>query len=301
MDGTSPTGSPPLDEKAFQDLLNDIDDELVGSDAVNIEMQPRAKASRISSELDKAFRTGQTERPPNIGRRSSGATVDVDSTWGGFPEGQEEEDLLLQKESLSTDLLGDLTNATTTETAGESWRTRRKSNPPPRITTGSESNYTSTIPSPNTLVQQRTQAARFDSSPMFEVLSNTEAKREWRLEDIGSMPESQFLKLILKLAEMDMAKEGENDGGTEGKKIGSAARIRELVWRRTNYIKLNDDAAKMIRMPYWRLALARIPAMAVTMMFELGVGGIIAYYDDTLKEHILMTAFIPVLSAVSGS
>ncbi|KAJ3114818.1 hypothetical protein HDU96_001645 [Phlyctochytrium bullatum] len=46
--------------------------------------------------------------------------------------------------------------------------------------------------------------------------------------------------------------------------------------------------------------MARIPALAVTLLLELGVGAVIAYYDDTLKAHIIMAAFIPVLSAVSG-
>ncbi|KAJ3208489.1 hypothetical protein HDU67_006701 [Dinochytrium kinnereticum] len=287
---------------------------------MNMEMQPRSWPTRISVELEAAFAStdglGDLASGPTVTRRRSAGELSGWTTAPDGKDGQEEDDLLLY-DSSSTDLLGGRASP---------WKNRRKSNPPPKITTlpnstNSSVSFISSPPAHNGRSRPKTPIgsaigrtslsyAAVPISPMFDILSTggIERPRPWNLEEVGLMPESQFLKILLKLSESVQQEAKATtavDGGGEGDGNGTfkpdpTDRLKELVWRRLNYIKANDDAARMSRMPYWRLAMARIPALAVTMMLELGVGAVIAKFDDTLKEHIIMAAFIPVLSAVSG-
>eukprot|EP01135_Chromosphaera_perkinsii_P004528 Nk52_evm22s287 gene=Nk52_evmTU22s287 len=48
-------------------------------------------------------------------------------------------------------------------------------------------------------------------------------------------------------------------------------------------------------------AFSRFPALFITLVIELMAGVVIARYERTLKEIVLLTSFMPVISAISGN
>ncbi len=51
----------------------------------------------------------------------------------------------------------------------------------------------------------------------------------------------------------------------------------------------------------FKIAMLRSPAIILTLFLELVVGLVISRFKLILEKHILLTAFIPVISAVSGN
>ncbi|KAJ3284550.1 hypothetical protein HK104_009880 [Borealophlyctis nickersoniae] len=111
------------------------------------------------------------------------------------------------------------------------------------------------------------------------------------------LPEQQFLTLLLRRCDSAGAGAGDEVGG------GAEAmdELYELVKRRVDYLNEHDDAAQLQRMPFWKIAIWRCPAILATLTFELGVGGIISAQHVTLEKHILLASFMPILSSMSGN
>ncbi|KND01397.1 uncharacterized protein SPPG_03207 [Spizellomyces punctatus DAOM BR117] len=95
------------------------------------------------------------------------------------------------------------------------------------------------------------------------------------------LPEQEFLNLILHQANLDDA--------------------QELCRARLDYLLKTDDARKLQRTPFYKVALYRSPAILTTLLLEMLVGAIVSSYADVLDRHILLTAFTPVLSSMSGN
>lgn len=55
------------------------------------------------------------------------------------------------------------------------------------------------------------------------------------------------------------------------------------------------------RMPYYTIALNRLPAILTTITLEMGVSLVIISFKDLMKSHMLIAAFFPVLSAIAGN
>ncbi|KAJ3153324.1 hypothetical protein HDU86_005281 [Geranomyces michiganensis] len=85
------------------------------------------------------------------------------------------------------------------------------------------------------------------------------------------LPEQDFLSLILHQHSLDDA--------------------QELCRARLDYLYENDDARKM----------QRFPAITLTLCLELVVAAIIDSYTDIRTQYPLLSAFIPVLSSISGN
>ncbi|HZQ93043.1 MAG TPA: magnesium transporter [Terriglobales bacterium] len=64
---------------------------------------------------------------------------------------------------------------------------------------------------------------------------------------------------------------------------------------------IGADAAEMDRRTPAQVARLRLPWLLGTMLIELGAGGIIAQFDNVLRQVILLASFMPVISAVSGN
>ncbi|KAI8805748.1 hypothetical protein BJ742DRAFT_393877 [Cladochytrium replicatum] len=77
--------------------------------------------------------------------------------------------------------------------------------------------------------------------------------------------------------------------------------ILDLVRQRLDWRAEHDDAAKMSRLPFWKLSLYRLPAIAMTLTFEIVVGVVISLFTRTMEKHLLLASFMPVLSAISGN
>ncbi|KAJ3182087.1 hypothetical protein HDU87_000433 [Geranomyces variabilis] len=95
------------------------------------------------------------------------------------------------------------------------------------------------------------------------------------------LPEQDFLSLILHQHSLDDA--------------------QELCRARLDYLFENDDARKMQRAPFYKIALYRFPAITLTLCLELVVAAIIDSYTDIRTKYPLLSAFIPVLSSISGN
>ena len=69
-----------------------------------------------------------------------------------------------------------------------------------------------------------------------------------------------------------------------------------------DYLKLaGTDAGEMERRTPRQIAMLRLPWLLGTMLIELGAGLVIHRFDDVLQRVILLAAFMPVISAVSGN
>ncbi|KAJ3144993.1 hypothetical protein HDU89_007605 [Geranomyces variabilis] len=95
------------------------------------------------------------------------------------------------------------------------------------------------------------------------------------------LPEQDFLSLILHQHSLDDA--------------------QELCRARLDYLFENDDARKMQRTPFYKIAMYRFPAITLTLCLELVVAAIIDGYTDIRTQYPLLSAFIPVLSSISGN
>ncbi|KAI9011311.1 hypothetical protein BC832DRAFT_550336 [Gaertneriomyces semiglobifer] len=107
------------------------------------------------------------------------------------------------------------------------------------------------------------------------------ATPSWTHRRAQNLPEQEFLTLVLDAASLEEA--------------------HELVSLRLSHLLQNDDALKMQRRPFYKVALFRIPAILVTLSLGMLVGGIVSSHDETLRAHILLASFLPILSSVSGN
>ncbi|KAJ3128593.1 hypothetical protein HK098_004019 [Nowakowskiella sp. JEL0407] len=96
-----------------------------------------------------------------------------------------------------------------------------------------------------------------------------------------SLPEAEFLNLISHQNNLDD--------------------VLEMVRMRMDFLRENDDASKLNRLPFWKLASYRLPAIILTIIFELCVGLVISKFSETMSKHLLIASFMPVLSAISGN
>jgi magnesium transporter len=62
-----------------------------------------------------------------------------------------------------------------------------------------------------------------------------------------------------------------------------------------------DYAKEYSKMKSYVVAYRRIPAITTTILLELMVGYIVSEYAHVLEKHILLTSFLPVLSALGGN
>jgi len=62
-----------------------------------------------------------------------------------------------------------------------------------------------------------------------------------------------------------------------------------------------SDAAELERRSPRQIALLRLPWVLATLVIELGAGGVIHYFDQTLSRVILLASFMPVIQAISGN
>ncbi|TPX49598.1 hypothetical protein SeMB42_g02565 [Synchytrium endobioticum] len=76
---------------------------------------------------------------------------------------------------------------------------------------------------------------------------------------------------------------------------------QDMARSRYEYLRLNDDAARLHRTPFWKVALYRLPAICLTLILEVFVGLVISKYSNVLESHILLTSFMPILSSISGN
>ncbi|KAI8925150.1 hypothetical protein BC831DRAFT_462392 [Entophlyctis helioformis] len=95
------------------------------------------------------------------------------------------------------------------------------------------------------------------------------------------LPEQEFLKLVAAQTDIDV--------------------IRTMVGRRVEYLASHDYADRMTKMPFWQIALSRCPAIILTLTLELVVGAVIHKYAGLIKNNMMITSFMPVLSSIAGN
>ncbi|KAI9098748.1 hypothetical protein DFS34DRAFT_88095 [Phlyctochytrium arcticum] len=88
---------------------------------------------------------------------------------------------------------------------------------------------------------------------------------------------------------------------------GSLDDVQELCRARLDYLVDADDARKLQRTPFYKVALYRFPAILITLSLELVVAGIITSHKTATKgspitkENEFLFSFAPVLSSMSGN
>lgn len=64
---------------------------------------------------------------------------------------------------------------------------------------------------------------------------------------------------------------------------------------------IGSDADEMERRTPTKIAMLRLPWVLTTLAIELGATVVISHYDKTLSQVILLAAFMPIISAISGN
>jgi magnesium transporter len=66
-------------------------------------------------------------------------------------------------------------------------------------------------------------------------------------------------------------------------------------------IMVGSDAEELEKKSPFQIAKLRLPWILATLLIEFVGGIIIGYYDTTLQKVILLTSFMPIISAISGN
>jgi cation transporter-like permease len=108
---------------------------------------------------------------------------------------------------------------------------------------------------------------------------------EVEIESIGNnwMPELDFIEEIL--LDDSLTKE----------------QILHKLSLRLDNLSLNNHAATMNEMPFYLIALHRSPAILATLLLEFTVSMVITSYSKLIQRYILISAFLPLLSAIAGN
>lgn len=77
--------------------------------------------------------------------------------------------------------------------------------------------------------------------------------------------------------------------------------LKTLLKSRIAYLRRTDDVLRLTRLPYWKIAVLRFPAILVTICLELVVGWVIARNGGLLEKHIVLASFMPILSSIAGN
>eukprot|EP00842_Homolaphlyctis_polyrhiza_P006134 jgi/Hompol1/6521/HPOL_003539-RA len=95
------------------------------------------------------------------------------------------------------------------------------------------------------------------------------------------MSESEFLKLVTSQSDQES--------------------MQALISLRLRSVASDDYAHRLKSMPFWKIAIGRCPAIIATLALEMVVGTVIHNYRDTIRNQMLITSFMPVLSSISGN
>ncbi|KAJ3373029.1 hypothetical protein HDU91_001182 [Kappamyces sp. JEL0680] len=108
----------------------------------------------------------------------------------------------------------------------------------------------------------------------------------------SQMPELDFLTALLLDEELDLN--------------GIKARLRY----RMDALESNNHARRLHEMPFYLIAinrylapdsLSRSPAILLTLALEVSVSAVIASHQTLIGKNLLITAFLPLLSAIAGN
>lgn len=101
------------------------------------------------------------------------------------------------------------------------------------------------------------------------------------------IPEQQFLQIVLD--KLDLVTD-------DNKK-----EIKLMLESRLEYKQNHDFASISKATPFYLVAMGRLIPILMTLCLEMIVGFVISYYHGLLQRQILITSFLPVLSAIQGN
>lgn len=109
----------------------------------------------------------------------------------------------------------------------------------------------------------------------YELVTLTKSEEEFETE-------AEFLNRLLLIQDLDQ--------------------LAVTIGERLQTLETSIDYAKEYsKMPSYVIAYKRVPAITTTILLELIVGYIVSEYAHVLEKHILLTSFLPVLSALGGN
>ena len=76
---------------------------------------------------------------------------------------------------------------------------------------------------------------------------------------------------------------------------------RELEYLREKLFWISEEAELVKRMKWWQIGFRRFVPLFLTALIELGVAGILSFYDKVIAAYSALYVFSPMVSAVAGN
>jgi magnesium transporter len=76
---------------------------------------------------------------------------------------------------------------------------------------------------------------------------------------------------------------------------------RELEHLREQLFWISEDAERTKRMTWWQIGFRRFVPLFLTAVIELGVAGVLSFYDKVIATYSALYVFSPMVSAVCGN
>ena len=76
---------------------------------------------------------------------------------------------------------------------------------------------------------------------------------------------------------------------------------RELEYLREKLFWISEEAELVKRMTWWQIGFRRLVPLFLTALIELGVAGVLSFYDKVIAAYSALYVFSPMVSAVAGN
>jgi Mg/Co/Ni transporter MgtE len=86
-----------------------------------------------------------------------------------------------------------------------------------------------------------------------------------------------------------------------GRSLDPDELTRELEYLREKLFWISEEAELVKRMKWWQIGFRRFVPLFLTALIELGVAGVLSFYDKVIAAYSALYVFSPMVSAVAGN
>ena len=86
-----------------------------------------------------------------------------------------------------------------------------------------------------------------------------------------------------------------------GRSLDPDELTRELEYLREKLFWISEEAELVKRMTWWQIGFRRFVPLFLTALIELGVAGVLSFYDKVIAAYSALYVFSPMVSAVAGN
>jgi Mg/Co/Ni transporter MgtE len=87
----------------------------------------------------------------------------------------------------------------------------------------------------------------------------------------------------------------------QGRSLDPDELTRELEYLREKLFWISEEAELVKRMKWWQIGFRRFVPLFLTALIELGVAGVLSFYDKVIAAYSALYVFSPMVSAVAGN